>query len=61
MTTPWIICPRFSCPTSWARTPRISEVFICATRVSKSAMRLVAPKPVKNALLCEERFEPSIS
>ena len=31
------------------------------TSVSKSTMRFAAPNPAKNALPCDERFEPSMT
>ena len=55
-----VMCPFFEWPISCANTATSSSVLVCLISVSKSAIRLNLPNPVKKALECAERFEPSI-
>ena len=54
------MCPFFEWPISCANTATSSSVDVCLISVSKSAIRLNLPKPVKKALEWADRFEPSI-
>ena len=55
------MCLCLKWPSSWASTASISAGLSCLSKVSKNTTRLLAPKPVKNALECADRRLPSIT
>ncbi len=55
------MCPQRKWPISWASTPSNSGRVLLSTSVSKRAIFLRLPSPVKKAFALVERFEPSIT